>query len=715
MDADLARLSVVIDAKMNRLEEKLNNAVRASYGAANKMERAFNKANMGKAVSAQFDGIASSTRAGALGIEAFGAAAAPVAVGVAGVAVAVQGMRMALQFGDDLDAMATKIGVTAESLQELRFAANDADIASADFDKSLQGLNNAIGAYKTGVGDARVKKAFEALGLTPADLAGVRNAADFIPLLADRIAKLQTTAERVKIAKALGAEEMVPLLERGSDAIAEQTQRARDLGIVMSDDLTKSAADANRELEVMWNIITSKTNVALANMGVWAVKTAQDLQPLIDRLADFLNLSKDSREAYLKQEIALADQSATNRAGSLNPAFRGQAQGYRDRAAQLRRELADLQRPPSAAPQPRAPAPPASAGGGSGGGGGSSPSRVRSAGRARFSGPLPDYIREAIAAGRFTEASVRETYPDGNFPLPDFVAAGELQTIDPSTTWSASDIDTPIRVDQNPDLGAAAPEVVGSGRWMMSPEEARRVEEQWASTIGGGLRAAIYGGADEVAMYFAQTLTDALIDNLATDLASFLRQGLGGGGSGGGAGGGGGWLASAASALFGGGGSGGGFGFNLASIFGGGAGGRPGIGVSGSPAVFSPPINGNPFAGMFAAGGTIPRGQWGIVGEAGAEAVRAGPNGIEVKPNSALRALTMPAMPTAVSAGGGARARLAPTTVNVNINLDGAKGDDVIRTIARQETAEGLRQGLRAAARAQPDQQLKLATLGYAG
>ena len=57
----------------------------------------------------------------------------------------------AAQFADDLSAMATKIGVTAESLQELRHAAESVDIPAATLDSSLQALNATLGALKNGV------------------------------------------------------------------------------------------------------------------------------------------------------------------------------------------------------------------------------------------------------------------------------------------------------------------------------------------------------------------------------------------------------------------------------------------------------------------------------------------------------------------------------------------------------------------------------------
>lgn len=68
------------------------------------------------------------------------------------------------------------------------------------------------------------------------------------------------------------------------------------------------------------------------------------------------------------------------------------------------------------------------------------------------------------------------------------------------------------------------------------------------------------------------------------------------------------------------------------------------------------------FAGFFATGGTIPRGQFGIVGERGPEPVFATAGGVGVLPNSSLRAA-----PTAGSGGG--------NTFNIPINIDATGAD----------------------------------------
>ncbi|MBU6189532.1 MAG: hypothetical protein KGR68_09455, partial [Betaproteobacteria bacterium] len=81
------------------------------------------------------------------------------------------------------------------------------------------------------------------------------------------------------------------------------------------------------------------------------------------------------------------------------------------------------------------------------------------------------------------------------------------------------------------------------------------------------------------------------------------------------------------------------------------------------------------FAGLFAGGGLIPDGAWGIVGDAGPEPIRATAGGIEVLPNSSLRAIW-----------GGTGGK--PGTLNVTIN--GARGNREIQEMVREGVAQGL-------------------------
>lgn len=495
--AEIDRLTVVFDANFKRLEDKLdkglNKAVKASYGASAKIQKNLEGISLGRGIQGQLDGFAKSTAVGSTALSSF-ASAGLLATGiVGGLTIALQQVGAALQFADDLDASATKLGLTAEALQELTFAAADADVTAQSLEQGLAGLNNALGAYKAGVGDTKVKKVFEALGLSRKDLADVEDAADFIPILADKIKNLQSTAERVKIAKALGAEELVPLLEQGSDAIAEQTARARELGIVMSDELAAKAADANRELEIMGAVLKGNLNIQMANLGVWIVDVWQKLAPLIDRL--------DAFNKKYREYAALATGNWTS-FETLRAARK---------AGESPRATADSMRATFA---PRATA---------------ASMREVFGRRGSLGGDDDDEKKSKGSSRRATVDREAERIQRDIDQFYERLAAGNSESFKLFVEQFKKDIqDGP---DNSITLVDGAGDAASSFKASVD-EQSAYVQDSWANAIEGGIWAAMREGVPGIAEYFAQNLTQSLVESLSDNLASFLTSK--GGSSGGG-------------------------------------------------------------------------------------------------------------------------------------------------------------------------------------
>ncbi|MDP1738917.1 MAG: hypothetical protein Q8L23_15930 [Caulobacter sp.] len=171
-----------------------------------------------------------------------------VGVGLLGAAL-VRGAVAAAQTGDEIEAMANKVGVSITALQQLRDAGLEADVEIGDMDAGLQRLNASLGAMKTGVGDAKLKEAFAELGFNAEQLQRFKDAGDFLPVMADRLAEIGDKADRVQLAKKLGVEELLPLLELGSVRLLELMQAASDAGRVLDPGLVEDLANTDRQLE----------------------------------------------------------------------------------------------------------------------------------------------------------------------------------------------------------------------------------------------------------------------------------------------------------------------------------------------------------------------------------------------------------------------------------------------------------------------------------
>ena len=205
-------------------------------------------------------------------LSGFASAFSPVALGAAAGTAAVAGFAMAMrqaataaQWADDLAAQANKIGITAESLQGLRQAAEAVDIPMASLDAGMQALNGTLGALKLGIGDGRIRAAFEELGISQEQLGSMKDASDLLPVLADKIRGVGTQAEQVLIAKKLGIEELLPLLQTGAAGIQGMTDKFRDMGLVLNEETVQRLADMNEQMRI------ADERSRMAGMGLGAV------------------------------------------------------------------------------------------------------------------------------------------------------------------------------------------------------------------------------------------------------------------------------------------------------------------------------------------------------------------------------------------------------------------------------------------------------------
>ena len=194
------------------------------------------------------------------------AAASLVAVGLAAVATMRQ-LREAMAFAAELTDTADRVGVGAEELQKWRFVSDEAGVSVATFEANLEKLNGTVGAFKIGIGDAKLKPIFEELGISKDQLANVDDATDMMLLLADTLGQVKDRAVQVRLARGLGVEDSLPILRLGSDRIRELTGQAEELGLVMSDDVRKGFDDADRAIEIAQQRIDMSLRVAVAGLA----------------------------------------------------------------------------------------------------------------------------------------------------------------------------------------------------------------------------------------------------------------------------------------------------------------------------------------------------------------------------------------------------------------------------------------------------------------
>jgi len=166
---------------------------------------------------------------------------------------------------------ADKLGVTVEALQELRFAARQTGATNEQLDKGLEQLSIRLAQAAAGTGKA--KDVIKALGLDARELA--KDPVKAVSILAEKLAGVANQADRLKDIKALGlGPALTNLLQQGGPALDALKQKARDLGLVISDELARKTESLGDKFDTLTDIIGTQFKTALLDLAPVLIKFA---------------------------------------------------------------------------------------------------------------------------------------------------------------------------------------------------------------------------------------------------------------------------------------------------------------------------------------------------------------------------------------------------------------------------------------------------------
>ena len=269
MAVNAEQLNIILSAKTADLTKQLKSA-------ENKVARFSKKSNasLGKTGQA-FSGLAKS------------AAAFLPALGAAAVISKVKSVVAEL---DEIGKTADRIGITTDALQLLRVTAESAGVAQASLDASIEKLGKGLAEAAMGIGTA--KDALKVLGLNAQDLIalGLDGA---MGKIADEVNKLPSAMEKTAIATQLfgrSGAPMLNLLREGSEGMAQMQKDARALGVVIDENLIRSAEDAQTQLDLMSRVINAELSSALISLAPFLVSAATGIAGLASVARDFLTI-----------------------------------------------------------------------------------------------------------------------------------------------------------------------------------------------------------------------------------------------------------------------------------------------------------------------------------------------------------------------------------------------------------------------------------------
>lgn len=227
-------------------------------------------------------------------LQAFGAAVSNlgmrmVMAGTAGVAAFALAGKTFASVGDRIAKMSLRTGLSAEALSELGYAAERSGTDLETLEVSLRRM--AAKLDDAAAGSAEAQETFARLGLEVKDLKRLSPERRF-KLIADRLSKVEDMGTRAALAMDLfgrSGTALLPLLEGGSAGIEVLQARARALGLTISSDTARRAAEltdaltdlrrvARQVVVVIGGAIAPAMKAAALWLTQWLAKTIPWIQ-----------------------------------------------------------------------------------------------------------------------------------------------------------------------------------------------------------------------------------------------------------------------------------------------------------------------------------------------------------------------------------------------------------------------------------------------------
>jgi hypothetical protein len=232
---------------------------------AGTVERLYKVTVDGTEAVRQLEKIAGSTSAVDSKLDAFASTIKRAGAALAGAFVVdrlVSGFRQVVDSMDDIVKASQEIGVAAERLQALRYAAAASGANAETLDKGIQKLSQSLQDIEAGTTDAA--KALKAMGVTSTDTAD-----QALAKIADAFAKLPDGAQKTALALDIfgkAGAKLIPTLNNGRAGLRELTDEARGLGLIMSDEALKAAEHFNDQLDMLGNIAKANAQTFVSGL-----------------------------------------------------------------------------------------------------------------------------------------------------------------------------------------------------------------------------------------------------------------------------------------------------------------------------------------------------------------------------------------------------------------------------------------------------------------
>lgn len=169
-----------------------------------------------------------------------------------GVGSFVSFIRSSAEAADQVGKLGQKVGASVTNLSALNLAAATADVGTEQLTTGLVLLNQRLSELADGSPQAQT--AFRQLGLSVRDFKG-KDAVQSFELVSQRMAQLGDGARKTKTAVEIfgrSGAQLIPLMnDLAAEGLGPLIERARDLGVLLSDDMVASAQTLNDDFRLL--------------------------------------------------------------------------------------------------------------------------------------------------------------------------------------------------------------------------------------------------------------------------------------------------------------------------------------------------------------------------------------------------------------------------------------------------------------------------------
>lgn len=200
----------------------------------------------------------------------------------------------AAAYADEIMTLEKTSGMSAEAIQELKYAADLLDVSFETIEGALTKTTKSMSSARDGTGAAA--EAYKALGVSVTDADGnLRKSEDVFYDVIAALGKIPNETERDALAMEIlgkSAKELNPLIEAGADTLSDLRKEAHKVGAVMDGDTLNALGGVQDELDRLKNTWSALKRTLGAKVGIKILPDLEKFVGLVQNLAETGNVSE---------------------------------------------------------------------------------------------------------------------------------------------------------------------------------------------------------------------------------------------------------------------------------------------------------------------------------------------------------------------------------------------------------------------------------------